>query len=194
MFLGSKNPLLIFLQSYHVWVTSRHVTSCHVMSRHVTSCHVLSRHVTSRLATSCHVMPRHVMLRHGTSCHVESRGTVTRPTLHCQLTFSTRNWFEFNMTVFVGCPEGCRYHTASAVYDLVYLYSSLKNSLSDPLRSNGADYVLLQFFFNFYRHPCVATVADYVLLRFLKKILFTVHSQKLLDRFSPNFQELCILV
>ena len=24
------------------------------------------------------------------------------------------------MTVFVGCPEGCRYHTASAVYDLVY--------------------------------------------------------------------------
>ena len=23
------------------------------------------------------------------------------------------------MTVFVGCPEGCRYHTASAVYDLV---------------------------------------------------------------------------
>ena len=24
------------------------------------------------------------------------------------------------MTVFVGCPEGCRYHTASAVYDLVF--------------------------------------------------------------------------
>ena len=23
MFLGSKNPLLIFLQSYHVWVTSK---------------------------------------------------------------------------------------------------------------------------------------------------------------------------
>ena len=23
------------------------------------------------------------------------------------------------MTVFVGCPEGCRYHTTSAVYDLV---------------------------------------------------------------------------
>ena len=110
-------------------VMPRHVTSCHVMSRHVTSCHVmshhvtfLSRHVTSRLATSCHVMPRHVMIRHGTSCHVESRGTVTRPTLHCQLTFSTRNWFEVSMTVFVGCPEGCRYHTASAVYDLVYYF------------------------------------------------------------------------
>ena len=25
------------------------------------------------------------------------------------------------MTVFVGCPEGCRYHTASAVYDLVII-------------------------------------------------------------------------
>ena len=24
------------------------------------------------------------------------------------------------MTVFVGCPEGCRYNTASAVYDLVH--------------------------------------------------------------------------
>ena len=165
MFLGSKNPLLIFLQSYHVWVTSRHVTSCHVihvsrvmlrhvtschvispylmschvMSHNVTSCHVMSRHVTScnvtsRLATSCHVMPRHVvsrsvtschvmsrhvMLRRGTSCHVESLGTVTRPTLHCQLTFSTRNSFELSMTVFVGCPEGCRFHTALAVYDLV---------------------------------------------------------------------------
>ena len=23
------------------------------------------------------------------------------------------------MTVFVGCPEGCRFHTALAVYDLV---------------------------------------------------------------------------
>ena len=135
MFLGSKNPLLIFLQSYHVWVTSRHVTSCHVihvshvMLRHVTSCHVISPyvmlcHVMSRNVTSCHIMSRHVtsrhvMLRHGTSCHVESLGTVTRPTLHCQLTFSTRNSFELSMTVFVGCPECCRYHTASAVYDLV---------------------------------------------------------------------------
>ena len=99
---------------------SRHVTSCHVMLRHVTSCHVMSRHATSRSVTSCHVMSRHVMLRRGTSCHVESLGTVTRPTLHCQLTFSTRNSFELSMTVFVGCPEGCRFHTALAVYDLVF--------------------------------------------------------------------------
>ena len=74
-------------------VMPRQVMSCHVMSRHATSCHVMSRHVTS-----CHVMPRHatschVISRHVTSCHVESRGTgtVTRPTLHCQLTFFTHN-------------------------------------------------------------------------------------------------------
>ena len=106
-----------YLMSCHVM--SRNVTSCHIMSRHVTSRHVLSRHATSRSVTSCHVMSRHVMLRRGTSCHVESLGTVTRPTLHCQLTFSTRNSFELSMTVFVGCPEGCRFHTALAVYDLV---------------------------------------------------------------------------
>ena len=67
-------------------VMSCHATSCHVMPRHVTSCHVISRHVTSRHIMSCHVMSGHV-----TSYHVESRGTVTRPTLHCQLTFSTSN-------------------------------------------------------------------------------------------------------
>ena len=112
-------------------VMSRHVTSCHVMSHHVTSCHmmyltrhgtschvmsyhVMSRHVTSRHVTSCHILP--VVSRHVTSYHVESRGTVTRPTLHCQLTSSTRNQFKLSMTMFVGCPEGCRYNTASAVY------------------------------------------------------------------------------
>ena len=123
-------------------VTSCHAMSCHVMSRDVTWCHVMSRHVMSchvmsRLAPSCHVMPRHVMSCHVTSrhvtsrrvtsYHVESRGTVTRPTLHCQLTFSTRNLFKLSMTVFVGCTEGCRYHTASAVYDLVlYAYFILQ--------------------------------------------------------------------
>ena len=110
-------------------VASRHVASCRVMSRyvalchvimprdvpHVTSCHVMSYHVMSHLAPSCHVMSYHV-----TSYHVESRGTVTRPTLHCQLTSSTRNQFKLSMTVFVGCSEGCRYNTASAVYDLVF--------------------------------------------------------------------------
>ena len=118
--------------SWHVM--SRHFTSCHVMSRdvpHVTSWHVMSRHVISRnvtscRVTSCHVMSHlapscHVMSYHFTSYHIESRGTVTRPTLHCQLTSSTRNQFKLSMTVFVGCPEGCRYNTASAVYDLVLL-------------------------------------------------------------------------
>ena len=75
-------------------VMSRHVTSSHVMSRPVTSWHVLARHVTSYHTTSCHVMSRHV-----TSCHV-----LSRPVTSCH----------------VGCPEGCRFHTASAVYNLVY--------------------------------------------------------------------------
>ena len=110
-------------------IMSRHVTSCHVMARHVTSCHVMSRHVTCchvmlRHVTSCNAMPRHFPSRHVTSryftsCHVESRGTVTRPTLHCQLTFFTRNSFKLGITVFADCPEGCWYHTASVVYNLV---------------------------------------------------------------------------
>ena len=111
---------------------SRHVTPCHVMylmSRHGTSCHVMSYYVMSHHVTSCHVMSHlalscHVMSYHVTSYHVESRGTVTRPTLHCQLTSSTRNQFKLSMTVFVGCPKGCRYNTASAVYDLVIIISS----------------------------------------------------------------------
>ena len=95
----------------------------------------MSRHATSRSVTSCHVMSRHVMLRRGTSCHVESLGTVTRPTLHCQLTFSTRNSFELSMTVFVGCPEGCRFHTALAVYDLVFfLFFFIHRSFSETTR------------------------------------------------------------
>ena len=122
-----------YVTSFHVIL--RHVTSCHVMPRHaphVTTCHamsrqaisrnvmsVMSRHVMSRHVTSCPVMSRHVMSHHVTSYHFKSRGTVTQPTLHCQLTSSTRNQFKLGMTVFVGCPEGCRYHTASAVYDLV---------------------------------------------------------------------------
>ena len=137
-------------------VMSRHVTSCHVMSRHVTSCHVMylmsrhgtschvmsyhvmSRHVTSRHVTSCHILPRHV-----TSCHIMLRHITSKvagrsrgPTLHCQLTSSTRNQFKLSMTVFVGCPEGCRYNTASAVYDLVspaltLALFKIKASLSD---------------------------------------------------------------
>ena len=106
-------------------VMSRHVTSCRVMSRHVTSCHVMSRHATyvmyvmSRHGTSCHVMSyhvmsRHVTSRHVTSCHILPRhvtschimlrhitSKVTRPTLHCQLTSSTRNQFKLSMTARV---------------------------------------------------------------------------------------------
>ena len=128
--------------SCHVmYLMSRHATSCHVMSRHVMSYHVMSRHVTSRHAmsrhvTSCPVMSRHVMPHHVTSYHVESRGTVTRPTLHCQLTSSTRNQFKLSMTVFVGCPEGCRYHTASALYDLVYSCIFIRLQLTIQLQQN----------------------------------------------------------
>ena len=49
-----------------------------------------------------------------------------------------------------------------------------------------------------YRHPCVATEPIMfcygLFIFFIYFFLFTVRSQKLLDRFSPNFQELCILV
>ena len=123
-----------YVTSCHVM--SRHVTSCHVMTWHVTSCHdVTSCHVMSRHVTSCHVMSHlapscHVMSYHVTSYHVESRGTVTRPPLHCQLTSSTRNQFKLSMTVFVGCPEGCRYNTASAVYDLVVSSYSCQTKLT----------------------------------------------------------------
>ena len=113
----SCNVMSHHVTSCHVmYLMSRHGTSCHVISRNVTSCHIMSCHVMSHLAPSCHVMSYHV-----TSYHVESGGTVTRPTLHCQLTSSTRNQFKLSMTMFIGCPEGCRYHTASAVYDLVLL-------------------------------------------------------------------------
>ena len=150
MFLGSKNSLLIFLQSYHVWVTSCHVTSCHVihvsrfMLRHVTSCHVISRHVISchvmsRHVTSCHVMSRHVtschvMSRHVTSWHVMSRqksrdGHTTNASLSTD--FFHTQLIRVEHAVFVGFPEGCRYHTASAVYDLVLLYIA---GLLEPYR------------------------------------------------------------
>ena len=120
---------------------SRHAmscTSCHVMPRHVTSCHVMSRHVMSchimsRLAPSCNVMPRHVMSRHVisrhvTSCYVISRrksqdGHTTNASLSTDF-FHMQ--FKLSMTVIVGCPEGCRYHTASAVYDLVCISFTTK--------------------------------------------------------------------
>ena len=157
----SRHVALCRIMSRHFTschVMSRHVTSCHVMSRHVTchvmprdvphvtSWHVMSRHVISRNVTSCHVTSCHVMSHlapschvmsyHVTSYHVESRGTVTRPTLHCQLTSSTRNQFKLSMTVFVGCPEGCRYNTASAVYDLVFFIHRSFSETTRPIHTN----------------------------------------------------------
>ena len=67
-------------------------------------------------------------------------------------------------------------HSNAAVIHIHNISFHLFHLISAPLRSNGADYILLLF-----------------ILYFIF-ILFTVRSQKLLDRFSPNFQELCILV
>ena len=77
----------------------------HVTSSHVMSRHARSCHVMSRHVTSCHVLPRYVTL-----CQVMSRHVTS-----CH----------------VGCPKGCRYHTASAVYNLVcfYIRSKLKTHL-----------------------------------------------------------------
>ena len=108
----TTNALLSTLLSCHVMsrhVTSRHGTFCQVMSRHVTSFHVKPRHVTSfhvisRHAKPCHVMSCHIMSRHDKSCHV-----LSRPVTSCH----------------VGCPEGCRFHTASAVYHLVILFMTI---------------------------------------------------------------------
>ena len=86
----------------------------------------MSRHVMSHLAPSCHVMPRHVMSRHVTSCHVMLRHITSKVAGRSHDQRFIVNWllphaiFKLSMTVFVGCPEGCRYHTASAVYDLVF--------------------------------------------------------------------------
>ena len=69
------------------------------------------------------------------------------------------------------------------MYHIVYIpitssSARFRSFLSAALRSNAADYVLPLFI--------------YLFLFFI--FLFTVRSQKLLDRFLPNFQESCILV
>ena len=140
-YVKSRHVMSRHAMSCHVmYLMSRHATPCHVMSYHVMSCHVMWCHVMSRLAPSCHVMSHHV-----TSYHFESRGTVTQPTLHCQLTSSTPNQFKLSMTVFVGCPEGCRYHTASAVYDLVFifLFTVRSQKLPDRFSQNFQEFCIL---------------------------------------------------
>ena len=92
---------------------SRHVSSCHFKSCHVTSWHIMSRHATlfhvmSHNVSPCPVMSRHVMSYHATSYHVTSRHATSCHVLSHHVTY-------------VGCLEGCRYHTASAVYNLVHI-------------------------------------------------------------------------
>ena len=45
----------------------------------------------------------------------------------CWLTFSTYNYLKLGITVFVGCPEGCRYHTASVVHNVLVSVFSDRN-------------------------------------------------------------------
>ena len=142
----SRHVSSCHVRSCHVTsrhVMAHHVTSCHVMSRHVSSCHVRSCHVTSRYGTSCHVMSRHatschVMPRQATSCHVisyhvMSRLIMPRHVTSCHVT--SRHATSCHVlsrpvtSCHVGCPEACRYHTASAVYNPVLV--SIHRSFSD---------------------------------------------------------------
>ena len=43
---------------------------------------------------------------------------------------------QIRITVFVGCPEGCRYHTTSAVYNLVSVYNWHTHSKRSKRRLN----------------------------------------------------------
>ena len=126
-------------------VTSCCVTSRRVMSRYVALCHVISRHVMSRHVTSCHIMPRdvphvtswHVMSRHVMSRHVKSCPVMSRHVISCYVISrrKSRDGHATNASLSTDffhtqsiqikhdrvrcCPEGCRYNTASAVYNLV---------------------------------------------------------------------------
>ena len=147
-------------------VVSLHVVLCRFMSCHTVSCRFMLCHVVWRHVTSCHVVSRHVMSRHVMPCHVkdkdknpwlkmlqmykqslESRRTVTRPMLYCQLTFSTQNSFNFEITVprrVPGCPDTIPHQPASAG-----IYSS-------------------------YRHPCVATEPIMFYWQFIFIFLFFI--------------------
>ena len=65
--------------------------------------------------------------------------------------------------------------------------------IDTPLLNNYLLYVNTVYIF--YRQPCVATRRlCFATVYFFYIFLFNVRSQKLPDRFSQNFQELCILV
>ena len=90
---------------------SRHVTSCHVMSRHVTSCPVMSRHVIS-----CYVISRR-----------KSRdGHATNASLSTDFFHTQSIQIKHDRVCWLSRRLGCRYNTASAVYDLVGLWFSLQ--------------------------------------------------------------------
>ena len=80
MFLGSKNPLLVFLQSYHVRVTSKiqvDFRSNHVMSRNVMSCHVMLCQIITtwlRFNIFAQVMRQHIL-----DSHISPRQPVVWP-------------------------------------------------------------------------------------------------------------------
>ena len=106
MFLRSGNPLLTFLLTYHVWMTSKikvtfrfkrfsklpkysfldkNALNWYAIARkkNVWRSHdqcfiVTSCHVMSQQATSFHVMPRHATSRHVTSCQVMSCHVMSR--------------------------------------------------------------------------------------------------------------------
>ena len=127
MFSRSGNPLLTFLQSYHVWVTSKiqvdfrfnrysevlvivtcrflkflHYVFMFLRSGNPLLTFLLSYHVwgTSKIQVTFRFkrfsrLPKHLFVDKKFSKFIsssrESRRTVTRPTLYCQLTFSTFN-------------------------------------------------------------------------------------------------------
>ena len=129
--LGSGNPLITFLLSYHVWETSkiRHATSCHVMPHHVTSCHVKSRHATwPRHVTSCHVMSRHVTSGHVTSCHVMSCHVMSRRKSRDCHTINASLSTDFFHTLLIQVKHN-RVHWLSRRVPIPYRISGILSSL-----------------------------------------------------------------
>ena len=129
-------------------------------------CPVMSRH-----ATSCNVMSRHATSRNVTSCHVMqrhvmSRHVTSRHVTSCYVISRRKSWNGHTTNASLSTDF---FHTQliQIKHDRV---SWLSRRLPIPYRISGIIWSSSFFY------------------------LFTVRSQKLLDRFSPNFQELYILV
>ena len=151
---------------------SRHVTSCHVISPYLMSCHVMSRNVTS-----CHVMSRHVTSRLATSCHVMPRHVVSRHVTSCHVT----SCYVVVRHVRRKSRDG---HTTNAPLSTDFFHTQFIWIKHDRVRWLSRRLPIP------YRISGIWSSLFYFILFFV----FTVRSQKLPDRFSPNFQELCILV